>query len=117
MDTIITYLIGPPNNWPEEQARFNMDGKYYTKILAQQAGPLESNLINSPTTDQSSVMLYVFPVSFYKSGGMSVCKPIGDHGQDWPTTLSEGDRQFYLANYRVVSSPFGAASPAKKSKK
>jgi|GEM_PF-6709443 len=112
IDTIINYLIGPPNNWSQEQARFNIDAQYYSTILAQQAGPLESKLITSPTTDQASVMLYVFPVSYYKSGGASVCKPIGDHGQDWPTTLSEGDKQFYLANYRVISSPFGPASPA-----
>jgi hypothetical protein len=117
MDTIIAYLMGPPNNWPPEQARFNMDAQYYAKILAQQAGPLESKLITSSTTDQSSVMLYVFPVSYYKSGDKSVCKPIGDHGQDWPTTLSEGDKQFYLANYRTISSPFGAASPVKGSAK
>lgn len=117
MDTIISYLMGPPNNWPQEQARFNMDAQYYAEILAQQAGPLESKLINSSTTDQSSVMLYVFPISYYKSGDMSVCKPIGDHGQDWPTTLSEGDRQFYLANYRVIPSPFGSSSRAKESRK
>jgi len=117
MDTIITYLMGPPNNWSQEQARFNMDAQYYAEILAKQAGPLESKLINSSTTDQSSVMLYVFPVNFYKSGGASVCKPIGDHGQDWPTTLSEGDKQFYLANYRVIASPFGASNPTKRIKK
>jgi len=117
MDTIIAYLMGPPNNWSQEQARFNMDAQYYAKILAQQAGPLESKLITSPTTDQSSVMLYVFPVTYYKSGDKSVCKPIGDHSQDWSTTLSEGDKQFYLANYRVIASPFRAASPVKRSKK
>lgn len=117
MDTIITYLIGPPNNWSQEQARFNMDAQYYAKLLSQQAGPLESKLITSPATDQSSVMLYVFPVSYYTSGNTSVCKPTGDHGQDWTTTLSEGDKQFYLANYRVIRSPFGAASPGKGSKK
>lgn len=113
MDTIIAYLMGPPNNWSQEQARFNMDAQYYAHILAQQAGPLESKLITSPATDQSSVMLYLFPVNYYSSGDKSVCKPIGDHGQDWPTTLSEGDKQFYLANYRVISSPYGAASPKK----
>ena len=90
-----------------------MDAQYYAKTLAQQAGPLESKLITSAATDQSSVMLYVFPVSYYQSGTKSVCKPIGDHGQNWPTTLSEGDKQFYLANYRVIASPFGAASPVK----
>jgi hypothetical protein len=60
-------------------------------------------------------MLYVFPVRYYKSGDKSVCKPIGDHSQDWPTTLSEGDKQYYLANYRVIPSPFGAASSVKGS--
>jgi hypothetical protein len=117
MDTIINYLRGPPNGWSEEQARFNMDAQYYAKILAKQAGPLESKLITSPATDQSSVMLYVFPAQYYQSGNASVCKPIGDHGQDWPTTLSKGDKEFYLANYRVISSPFGPASPVRGSKK
>jgi hypothetical protein len=117
MDTIIAYLMGPPNNWSKEQARFNMDAQYYAEILAQQAGPLESKLINSLTTDQSSVMLYVFPVIYYASEDKSVCKPIGDHGQTWPTTLSEGDKQFYLANYRNISSPFGVVSPMRGSKK
>ncbi len=112
MDTIITYLMGKPNYWTQEQARFNMDAKYYAQILAQQAGPLESKLINSDTTEQQSVMLYLFPVSYYKSGDKSVCKPLGDHGQAWPTVLSAGDKSFYLANYRVIASPFGPASPA-----
>jgi hypothetical protein len=107
MDTIISYLMGPPNNWSLEQARFNMDAQYYAQILAQQAGPLESKLITSPSTDQSSEMLYVFPVNFYKSGDKSPCKPNGDHGQKWPTMLSEGDKQFYLANYADIPSPFG----------
>jgi hypothetical protein len=114
MDTIITYLTGPPNNWSQEQARFNVDAQYYAKILGKQAGPLESKLITSATTDQSSVMLYVFPVSYYKSRDKSVCKPIGDHGEEWPTMLSEGDKKFYLANYRVISTPFGAANPLKE---
>lgn len=106
MDTIIKYLMGPPNNWSQGQARFNMDAQFYTKILAQQAGPLESKLVNSPTSDRASVMLYAFPVSYYKSGDKSVCKPSGDHGQDWSTMLSEGDKKFYLAAYRVISSPY-----------
>ena len=117
MDTIIAYLMTPPNNWSQEQARFNIDAQYYAQILAQQAGPLESRLINSPNTDQSSTMLYVFQDKYYKSGGKSVCKPIGDHGQNWPTTLSAGDKQFYLANYGVIASPFGAGSPVEENEK
>ena len=112
LDTIIPYLEGPPNNWSEEQAKFNMDAKYYASLLARQSGPLETKLITSPTTDQSSVMLYVLDANFYKSRDKSVCKPIGDHGQDWATALSEGDKQFYLANYRTIASPFGPSSPA-----
>lgn len=110
MDSIIAYLMAPPNDWPQEQARFNMDAQYYAKILAKQAGPLESKLFMSSSTDQSSVMLYVFPATFYKSGDASACKPVGDHGQDWPTTLSEGDKRFYLANYGSIQSPFGPAA-------
>jgi len=117
LDAIISYLIGPPNKWTEEQAKFNMDAHYYAQVLAQQAGPLESKLITSSDTDQFSVMLYVFPVSYYKSGDKSVCKPIGDHGQAWPTALSDGDKQFYLANYRVIPSPFGGASSVKRGTK
>jgi hypothetical protein len=117
LDTILAYLEGPPNNWSPEQARFNIDAKYYVQILAQQAGLLESKLINSPTADQSSVMLYVFPSSYYNTGDRSVCKPIGDHGQAWPTVLSDGDKQFYLANYKVIQSPFGPAHPAQSKQK
>jgi hypothetical protein len=110
---VIAYLMGPPNSWTEEQARFNIDAKYYAKTLAQQAGPLDSKLITSAITDRSSTMLYLFDTSYYNSGDKSACKPIGDHGQKWPTILSEGHKQFYLANYRVISSPFGAASALK----
>lgn len=113
LDNIVKYLMGPPNNWLEDQARFNMEAQFYAKLLDVQAGPLESKLLSSPTTDQSSVMLYVFPVSYYKSADKSVCKPIGAHGKDWPTTVSPGDKQFYMANYGKIRSPFGAASPAK----
>ena len=106
MDSIITYLMGPPNDWTKEQARFNMDAEYYKQVLGRLAGPLNSKLVTSRTTDQASVMLYLFPASYYVSGVKSVCKPLGDSGKDYPTTLSAGDKEFYLANYRTVSSPF-----------
>lgn len=110
LSVIIKYLMGPPNKWSEEQARFNMDAQYYIQILGQQAGPLEAKLVRSPATDQLSVMLYYFPTSYYKSGEASACKPMGDHGKNWSTVLSAGDKQFYLSNYGTVSSPFGAAA-------
>jgi len=106
IDSIIKYLMGPPNNWSEEQARFNIDAEYYKRILGRQAGSLNSTLVVSRTTDQSSVMLYLFQVSYYVSGVDSVCKPIGDSGMEYPTTLSAGDKEFYLANYKTISSPF-----------
>ncbi len=104
IEKIIAELMGPPNNWTREQALFNMDAKYYAEKLAQQAGPLESKIINKPYTDQLSVMLYAFPSSFYASGDGSVCKRMGDRGQRWPTRLSEDDELFYVTNYRVISS-------------
>ncbi|TQK03428.1 hypothetical protein [Herbaspirillum sp. SJZ107] len=110
LPVIINYLMGTPNELSEEQARFNMDAQYYIQILGQQAGPLEAKLVTSPTTDRMSVMLYYFPDSYYKSGRKSACKPMGDHGKSWSTVLSAGDKQFYLSNYRTVSSPFGAAA-------
>jgi hypothetical protein len=106
MEPIIAYLMGPPNHWREEQARFNMDAGYYMRALGRQAGPVESRIVASRTTDQASVMLYRFDLSYYRSGDKSVCKPLGDHGKDYPTALSSGDKAFYLANYETVSSPF-----------
>lgn len=113
MASIIQYLEGPPNNWSDDQAKFNMDAQFYIKVLAQQAGPLESNLITSAKTDRSSVMLYLFSDAFYKSGAASPCKPAGQQGQKWVTNLSNGDKQFYLDNYRVIPSPFGSGSGSK----
>jgi hypothetical protein len=105
LETIIAYLMGPPNNWTREVALFNIDAQYYAKMLAQQAGPLESKIINKSYTDQSSVMLYTFPPEFFASGDRSVCKPAGDRDRRWATTLSEDDELFYVSNYRVVSAP------------
>jgi len=113
MEEIIAYLKGPPNDWSDEQARFNMDAAYYVKILAAQAGPLESRLVTSDKTDQRSAMLYLFETTYYKKGDQSPCKPVGDQGQDWVTKLSEGDKSFYLANYGRISSPFGSPRRAR----
>jgi hypothetical protein len=109
IEEAVASLMAPPNGWSYDQARFNIDAKYYAEVLKQQAGPLESKLLTSPNTDQQSQMLYSFGDKLYKSGAQSVCKPVGDHGQPWPTVLSDGDKAFYLDNYRVISSPFGPA--------
>lgn len=104
--SVVAYLTGPPNNWSIDEARFNIDAKYYAQVLAKQAGPRESNLFKSKVTDQRSVMLYLLDFSHYKSGQKSVCRPIGDANQAWATKISDGDKNFYLANYRKISSPF-----------
>lgn len=112
MDKIIKAYAGSPNYWPEDLTRLNMDAKFYAENLTRAAGDA-SALFNSATTDQKSVMLYVMRTEFFKSGDKSVCKAIGDHKQPWSTTLSEGDKQFYLANYGVGHSPLGPeAAPA-----
>lgn len=103
---IVNFLQGPPNGWSPQQAQFNIDAEYYKKILGRQAGKFESKLLTSPNADQSSVMLYVLPVRYYRSGDLSVCKAKGDSGVTWPTTLSAGDRQFYLDNYGKIDTPF-----------
>lgn len=107
LSEIVQYLKGPPNNWSEEQALFNMDAQFYIKALARQAGEQESKLVTSPDTDRSSIMLYLFSDTYYKSGSRSPCKPVGDQGQKWVTKLSAGDKKFYLANYGKIASPFG----------
>lgn len=107
MKAIIAYLMGPPNNWSEEQARFNMDSEYYKDMLGRQAASLDSKLKTSRTIDQASVMLYLFPEGYYVSGNKSVCKPTGDSGKSYPTSLSDGDKEFYLTNYKTILSPFG----------
>lgn len=106
MEEIIAYLMKPPYNWTEEQARFNMDAEYYLQVLGRQAGSLDSRIRTSRVTDKSSVMLYLLPVEYYGSRNNSVCKPLGDSGKQYSTNLSVGDREFYLANYKTVSPPF-----------
>lgn len=109
IEEAVASLMAPPEGWSYDQARFNIDAKYYAEVLKQMAGPLESKLLTSPNTDQRSQMLYGLGDKLYKSGAQSVCKPIGDHGKPWPTVLSDGDKAFYMANYKVISSPFGPA--------
>ena len=112
LEKIIPLLEGPPDNWTEDVARFNMDAKYYVQKMKDLSGE-DFDLFNSAATDQKSVMLYLFPSDYYKSGDKSPCKVIGDHYQRWSTTLSQGDKQFYLANYGVGHGPLGAAGTTK----
>jgi hypothetical protein len=89
MDTV-NYLIGPPNNWSRQQAMYNMDAKtYFATVSAKPA--------MTPKIDQSSVMLYSFPDSFYNSGVNSPCRPSG--ALHYATELSADDRHYYAVNY------------------
>ena len=113
MPAVVKYLMGPPNNWSEEMAKFSMDAQYFAEKMTEAAGDAFA-LFNRPAIDQKSVMLYVLSPKFFKSGNNSVCNAIGDHKQPWSTELSEGDKQFYLANYGIGHSPLGGAGAQPK---
>jgi hypothetical protein len=87
---IITYLMGPPNNWQRQQAMYNMDATTYFKTVSAKPS-------FTPMIDQASVMLYSFPDGFYKSGRTSPCRPSGP--LHYATELSSEDRHYYAANY------------------
>jgi hypothetical protein len=100
----IASLMGPPNNWKENQARFNMDRSYYLQVLAERAGPHDTRPLDSTATDQASVMLYSFNDSFYRSGAASPCRPSGP--LHYATTLSSGDHHFFMDNYAHINPTF-----------
>ena len=105
MKEIVAYLMGPPDNWEEIQARFNMDAAVYFKISktrADKAFPKQDNL---PTItrkiDQHSVMLYAFKDWYFTSGATSPCRskePLG-----YATSLSDGDKAGYINYYKPKS--------------
>jgi hypothetical protein len=55
-DVVIRSLKGPPNNWTEDQIRFNVINKY------------TMDQIRGTQFDPESIMLYFFPGSWVKSG-------------------------------------------------
>jgi hypothetical protein len=90
LEEIVSYLTGPPNKWQREQAMYNMDATtYFATVSAKPAF--------TPKIDQSSVMLYSFPDSFYKSGKTSPCRPSGP--LHYATQLSAEDRHYYASSY------------------
>lgn len=95
LQAAVTYLMGPPNGWTRDQAMFNLDAGTYFKLMNEQTNSLPLSM--SPNIDQASVMLYYFPIMYYKSGARSPCKPSGAAGYD--ASLSPQDRRYYLANY------------------
>lgn len=97
LDQAVAFLMGPPNNWSRQQARFNMDAATYFGAMAQMTSVPAATL--NAQTDRASVMLYSFNQSFYRSGASSPCKPSGPLG--YATTLSGIDRQYFDQNYRT----------------
>jgi len=55
-DVVIRALSGPPNNWTEDQIRFNVLNKY------------SMDQIRGTAFDPESIMLYFFPGTWVKSG-------------------------------------------------
>ncbi|TBY21688.1 hypothetical protein E0H93_32060 [Rhizobium leguminosarum bv. viciae] len=98
---IIAYLEGPPNNWSEEQALFNIDASYYfkaSKTEQDKAFPKQDNdPAIGPHIDQASVMLYSFPDDFYKSKSGSKCRPTDPEGYN--PIASKGDYAALKAFY------------------
>jgi hypothetical protein len=69
---VIRDLSGPPNNWTEEQIRFNVIDKY------------SADQIRGTNFDADSIMLYQFPASWTTNG-------VSTHGND---VLSSMDKAF-----------------------
>jgi hypothetical protein len=104
LEMAIASLKKPPNQWPNEVARFNMDAVYYFSVTSADAGANGAKPVFSAHIDQASVMLYGFSDDFYKSGAASPCKPTDSRG--FATTLSASDIQFYLDKYTHVVTPY-----------
>ncbi|TAZ42067.1 zinc metalloprotease [Rhizobium ruizarguesonis] len=98
---IIAYVKGPPNNWSEEQALFNIDANYYFKASKTDQGKAFPKQDNEPEIgphiDQASVMLYAFADDFYKSKSGSKCRPTDPEGYN--PVASKGDYAALKAFY------------------
>jgi len=104
MDAVVKDLMGPPNNWKKNKAKFNMDYAYYLKVLFDE-GDISQVPITSDSVDQNSLMLYSgFPDSYFKSGKLSPCIPAGPVG--FATEISSRDREYYLKQYLNIPTPF-----------
>jgi hypothetical protein len=101
----IIRLLSDEQHWSEEVSRFQMEAEYFAKIV-REGSPQDARVVITRDVDQRSVMLYLFPDQYYLSGAKSVCRPIGDSGKPYPTTLSAGDKAFYLEYYRTVGRIF-----------
>jgi len=96
LDEAIASLVRS-QGWSSVTAQYNLDAAFYFREMARRTTAPASY---TPATDRSSVMMYSFPDSFYRSASQSPCKPASPGGH--ATALSPGDRQFYLANYSRI---------------
>lgn len=88
---IYNYLQGPPNYWSIETIDHNMKSKKYLD------GDIKTKF------NRNSIMLYTFPVEFYKAGSQSRCYSSGNFA------LSDGDAQLLRLAY-TNTSPTKSAS-------
>jgi len=103
MGPIIKDLMGPPNNWSEEKAKFNVNYAFYLTTLFDE-GDIAQVPITSEHVDQYSLMLYGdLSRKFFKSGSNSPCLPLGPQG--YATEISSQDREYYISQYRIVRTP------------
>jgi len=94
-DDIVEYLS--PSMGPYVAKR-NIDVQAYLKAMFDDE-IISENPIKSPKIDRRSVMLYAtIPPEYFKSKDKSKCLPLGAQG--YATTLSEGDKQYYLSRYQ-----------------
>ena len=97
IEAAVTSMRDEPNNWSEDQARYNVDARTYFASLASQPGT--GSVTFSPTSDRASVMLYYFPDAMFRSSTTSPCRSSEPDG--YATALSTQDRLFFRNNYRV----------------
>ncbi|UYY57086.1 M12 family metallopeptidase [Sphingomonas sp. S2-65] len=78
---VYQYLGGPPNNWSQETIDFNLRSSRYM------TGDIKTDF------NVKSIMLYTFPIDFYRDGARNRCYSPGN------TALSPGDTQLLRMAY------------------
>jgi len=82
LDRIVANLMGPPNNWSERQAKFNVDADVYfsemRRFITRTFPTTDPSFSTSQSSDNRSVMLYRFAPSAYENS--SPCRPANASG-------------------------------------
>lgn len=95
-DKVVRSLMGPPDNWKKEVARFNVITSVYLSELYKD-GSIVENPISSTLADRRSIMLYHGESENYRSRENSPCLPLDPLG--FATELSAGDREYFVSLY------------------